>query len=222
MPEECTGLPPLQTLMFSSVAMIAFAGNSLLCRLALQQGGIDPASFASVRLVSGAIALTVIVCLRSERPADWRAAAMLFGYVAFFSLAYLRLFAGTGALILFGAFAWLGLALAVAGQVYLVAETSFWLSRRSLSDRAWHKRLRCGHAGGVRGKLPMRNPARAPGQGQRRASIAWRMVCSPIAEALLHWHHWPTLLRIVPALVPRSRGTAPGELPGCDDRRYPG
>jgi drug/metabolite transporter (DMT)-like permease len=129
--------------VLTAVAMLAFAANSLLCRLALQRGEIDPVSFAGIRLVSGAIVLAVIVRFRSERPApghaDWLAAAMLFVYVAFFSFAYLTLSAGTGALILFGAVqltmfsvglrsgekfgsaAWLGLALAVAGLVYLVS-----------------------------------------------------------------------------------------------------
>lgn len=136
-------VPLLQTLALTAAAMFAFAANSLLCRLALQQGLIDPASFASIRLVAGAITLAIIVRLRSDRPApgqaDWLAAAMLFAYVAFFSFAYLTLPAGTGALILFGAVqvtmfsvglrsgemfrpvAWFGLALAVAGLVYLVS-----------------------------------------------------------------------------------------------------
>ena len=143
MHEARAGLPTLQTIALTAAAMLAFASNSLLCRLALRQGGIDPASFASIRLVSGAITLAVIVRLRSERSspghADWRAAAMLFAYVAFFSFAYLTLPAGTGALILFGAvqltmfsvglrsgemfgpIAWLGFALAVAGLAYLVS-----------------------------------------------------------------------------------------------------
>jgi drug/metabolite transporter (DMT)-like permease len=137
------GLLILQTTVLTAAAMLAFAANSLLCRLALQRGEIDPVSFAGIRLVSGAIVLAVIVRFRSERPApghaDWLAAAMLFVYVAFFSFAYLTLSAGTGALILFGAVqltmfsvglrsgekfgsvAWLGLALAVAGLVYLVS-----------------------------------------------------------------------------------------------------
>lgn len=136
-----TPLPALRTVLLTAAAMLAFAANSLLCRLALQRGGIDPASFTSIRLVSGALALAAIVRLRPVRPvhgrADWLAAAMLFGYVAFFSFAYLSLSAGTGALILFGAvqltmlgaglrsgerfgaIAWTGLALAVAGLVYL-------------------------------------------------------------------------------------------------------
>jgi drug/metabolite transporter (DMT)-like permease len=133
----------LQTTVLTAAAMLAFAANSLLCRLALQRGEIDPVSFAGIRLVSGAITLALIVQFRSERSApgraDWLAAAMLFAYVAFFSFAYLTLPAGTGALILFGAVqltmfsvglhsgekfgsvAWLGLALAVAGLVYLVS-----------------------------------------------------------------------------------------------------
>ncbi|SFA75223.1 Threonine/homoserine efflux transporter RhtA [Collimonas sp. OK607] len=137
------GRPTLQAIVLTAVAMLAFAANSLLCRLALQQRGIDPASFASIRLVSGAITLAVIVRFREARlspgHADWLAATMLFAYVAFFSFAYLTLPAGTGALILFGAvqltmlivglrsgemfgpIAWLGLALAVAGLVYLVS-----------------------------------------------------------------------------------------------------
>ncbi|MFC5521069.1 DMT family transporter [Polaromonas jejuensis] len=143
MPEAGDGRLTLKTAVLTAVAMLAFAANSLLCRLALQQGSIDPASFASIRLVSGAITLAVIVRFRSQRSspghADWLAAAMLFAYVAFFSFAYLTLPAGTGALILFGAvqltmfsvglhsgerfglIAWFGLALAVAGLVYLVS-----------------------------------------------------------------------------------------------------
>lgn len=134
---------PARTLLLTAVAMLAFAANSLLCRLALQQGGIDPASFGTVRLVSGALVLTLIVRLRSSPPAvargDWLAATMLWAYVAGFSFAYLTLSAGTGALILFGAvqltmfsvglwrgerftvMAWCGLALAVSGLVVLVA-----------------------------------------------------------------------------------------------------
>ena len=87
--------------------MIAFAANSLLCRLALQHGAIDAASFSSIRLVSGALALALIVRMRAgpspARSGEWLAAAMLFAYVACFSFAYVSLSAGTGALILFGA-----------------------------------------------------------------------------------------------------------------------
>ena len=134
--------PHLSTLAFTAVAMLAFAANSLLCRLALARGGIDPASFGAIRVVAGALALALIVRWRAgARPkpgGDWISAAMLFAYVGFFSFAYVSLPAGTGALILFGAVqltmfgsalrtgerftlpAWCGLGLAAAGLVYLV------------------------------------------------------------------------------------------------------
>jgi drug/metabolite transporter (DMT)-like permease len=139
-------MPTFRTIALTAAAMLAFAANSLLCRAALQHGGVDPASFGSIRLVSGAIALMLIVRLRSRAqaaavppPVDWLAPAMLFAYVACFSFAYLSLSAGTGALILFGAVqltmfgaglragerfdkvALAGLALAVGGLVVLVA-----------------------------------------------------------------------------------------------------
>lgn len=142
MHEQRAGLARFRTVALVAAAMLAFAANSLFCRLALQQGSIDPASFANIRLISGALALVVIVQLRTDHSlfghADWISAVMLFAYVAFFSFAYLTLSAGTGALILFGcvqltmlgaglrsgemfdSIAWFGLALAFAGLVYLV------------------------------------------------------------------------------------------------------
>lgn len=86
--------------------MIAFAGNSVLCRLALRQAHIDAASFTLVRLVSGALCLWIIVQIgkgSSGRSGSWPSAFALFGYASLFSFAYLRLSAGTGALLLFGA-----------------------------------------------------------------------------------------------------------------------
>jgi drug/metabolite transporter (DMT)-like permease len=100
--------PTLAAAGLTAVAMLAFAANSLLCRLALRQDHIDPASFGAIRLAAGAL---VLACLmRGRSPAsgrgDWRApfasAALLFAYVALFSFAYVSLAAGTGALILFG------------------------------------------------------------------------------------------------------------------------
>jgi drug/metabolite transporter (DMT)-like permease len=92
------------------LAMIAFAGNSLLCRLALKQTGIDAASFTFIRIVSGAVLLWVIVTMRLGSPrsarangGNWPSALALFAYAAAFSFAYVSLSAGTGALLLFGA-----------------------------------------------------------------------------------------------------------------------
>jgi drug/metabolite transporter (DMT)-like permease len=104
--------PTIRSLLLTSLAMLAFAGNSLLCRAALRdpEAGpeIDPATFTAVRLVCGALVLLLILSLsrRSSRAAmkrgGWWAAAALFLYAACFSYAYLSLDAGTGALILFG------------------------------------------------------------------------------------------------------------------------
>lgn len=131
------------TILLTAVAMVAFAANSVLCRLALRQELIDAASFATLRVFFGAalLGLFILPRLRTHgRPsADWRSAAMLFTYMVCFSFAYLSLSAGTGALILFGAvqltmfvvamkrgeaftaLSWSGLALAVIGLVYLVS-----------------------------------------------------------------------------------------------------
>lgn len=96
----------LRIAALTSMAMIAFAGNSLLCRLALKETSIDPASFTSIRLASGALILWLIVQLKrghSEGSGNWLSAFSLFAYAAGFSFAYVSLPAGTGALLLFGA-----------------------------------------------------------------------------------------------------------------------
>ncbi len=86
------------------LALAAFAGNSLLCRAALSRTHIDPASFTTVRLVSGALVLWLLARLRgSTGKGNWLSALALFAYAAGFSFAYLRLPAAAGALILFGA-----------------------------------------------------------------------------------------------------------------------
>jgi drug/metabolite transporter (DMT)-like permease len=88
------------------LAMIAFASNSLLCRAALRDTTIDPASFTFVRIFSGAVALWLILNLRrstSSNAGNWISAFALFAYAAAFSFAYVDLSAGTGALLLFGA-----------------------------------------------------------------------------------------------------------------------
>lgn len=133
----------VRTMLLTVIALFAFAANSIFCRMALGQGLIDAATFTAVRVIAGAVMLSLILAPRWLRsgwtPGNWRAAAMLFAYMACFSFAYLSLGAGTGALILFGAVqltmfiaalragehfaarSWAGLALAIGGLVYLVS-----------------------------------------------------------------------------------------------------
>jgi len=95
-----------RTITLTSLAMLAFAGNSLLCRVALKHTSIDPASFTAVRLVSGALTLWLVVRARRGTAVgrgNWLSALALFAYAAGFSFAYVSLPAATGALLLFGA-----------------------------------------------------------------------------------------------------------------------
>jgi drug/metabolite transporter (DMT)-like permease len=133
----------LQTFLLTTLTMIAFASNSLLNRLALGQKTIDPTSYTTIRLTSGALLLFSIASLQRRNESatlrgSWISAAFLFLYALCFSFAYLSLSAGTGALILFGSvqvtmllvalrggerphwLEWIGLGLALAGLVYLV------------------------------------------------------------------------------------------------------
>ncbi len=93
-------------IFLTSLAMIAFGGNSLLCRVALKNSSIDAASFTTIRLISGAVILWLIT--RGGHGAvvgrgNWPSACALFAYAAGFSFAYTTLSAATGALLLFGA-----------------------------------------------------------------------------------------------------------------------
>lgn len=94
-----------RAMLLSALAMLAFAGNSLLCRWALRSTEIDPASFTTIRLVSGALVLWLLVQLRGPRGGrgNGLSALALFAYAAGFSFAYQSLPAATGALLLFGA-----------------------------------------------------------------------------------------------------------------------
>lgn len=127
--------------LLTALAMLAFAANSVLCRAALKDTGIDAASFTAVRLASGALTLWLIVAMRNGRATaegNWASAVALFAYAAPFSYAYVSLSAGAGALLLFGAvqatmilWGWwrgerldarqiTGLALALGGLTYLM------------------------------------------------------------------------------------------------------
>jgi drug/metabolite transporter (DMT)-like permease len=133
--------PAATTTARTMLALVAFAANSVLCRLALGADRVDPASFTSIRLASGALALALLASAAQpgslRRPLDRMAPLWLALYAGAFSFAYLDLAAGTGALILFGAVQitmiaggilagerphaalWLGLLLAAAGLVVL-------------------------------------------------------------------------------------------------------
>lgn len=98
----------VRIIVLTVLAMVAFAGNSLLCRAALKQTEIDAASFTSIRLLSGVIILWLLVSLRGKKASNegqgnWLSAVALFIYAAGFSFAYISLETGAGALILFGA-----------------------------------------------------------------------------------------------------------------------
>lgn len=95
-----------RVVLLTALAMIAFAGNSLLCRVALKETNIDAATFTSVRLLSGTVILALLVHVRHRSGrghGDALAALSLFTYAAGFSFAYISLSAATGALLLFGA-----------------------------------------------------------------------------------------------------------------------
>ncbi len=87
-------------------ALLAFAANSILCRMALRSAHIDPASFTTVRILAAALALGLLVrAAGGARPTggSWTSALVLLAYAIFFSFAYVALPAGSGALLLFGA-----------------------------------------------------------------------------------------------------------------------
>ncbi|MEN8125469.1 MAG: DMT family transporter [Bacteroidota bacterium] len=134
----------LKTILFTGFALIAFAANSVLCKLALGENNIDASSFTIIRLLSGAIVLFIIINIKkkkkhaSDTKGNWLASTMLFLYAITFSLAYISLDTGTGALILFGSVQismitlsiftgtrlhlteWIGFIIAFLGFVYLI------------------------------------------------------------------------------------------------------
>jgi len=134
----------MMMIICTALALIAFAANSLLCRLALGGGLIDPISFTTVRLLSGTLVLFLVAHLVTEPKTtptargSWGSGLALFAYAAAFSLAYVSLTTGTGALILFGAVQitmisvalksgdrvgatqWLGASIALGGLIYLM------------------------------------------------------------------------------------------------------
>jgi drug/metabolite transporter (DMT)-like permease len=132
----------MSPIVLTTLAMVAFAANSILCRMALGADTIDAASFTSIRLISGAVMLAGILFYRDHGLKQERlnpiSTLMLFGYALCFSFSYIELSAGTGALILFGAVqltiilfgsamgerhgrtTWIGIIAAFGGLAYLL------------------------------------------------------------------------------------------------------
>jgi drug/metabolite transporter (DMT)-like permease len=134
----------MRTFLYTLLALVAFAANSVICRLALGGSTIDAASFSTIRLASGAVMLLLIAAASRTSTAsmlrgDWISAGFLLVYAVGFSLAYVSLSVGTGALILFGSvqatmiisalvsgerpnlLEWVGLVVALGGLIYLVS-----------------------------------------------------------------------------------------------------
>lgn len=133
----------MKIIFYTIIALVCFAFNSILCRLALGNETIDAVSFTTIRLISGAITLSIISLIYNQKQVElkrgnWLSAFFLFAYAICFSLAYLKLTTATGALILFSSvqlmmvcvalmrgekpkiLEWLGMLLAFGGLVYLI------------------------------------------------------------------------------------------------------
>lgn len=95
----------MRLMLWTAAVMLAFAGNSVLNRLAIRGEGMDPLAFAALRLTAGALVLLVLAKGQTGALLTGRrlvGTAGLLTYMLSFSLAYRQLDAGTGALILFG------------------------------------------------------------------------------------------------------------------------
>lgn len=133
----------MKIIFYTIIALVCFAFNSILCRLALGNETIDAVSFTTIRLISGALTLLLISFIYNQKQVElkrgnWFSAFFLFAYAICFSFAYLQLTTATGALILFSSvqltmiclalikgerpqiIEWIGLALAFGGLLYLV------------------------------------------------------------------------------------------------------
>jgi len=193
----------VRTVLLTALALLAFASNSLLNRQALGEASIDAASYTAVRLASGALVLCALALGRrtetqSALGGSWRSALCLFLYAACFSLAYLGLTTGTGALILFGsvqctmqlvalhggerphAAEWLGLALALGGLAYLVspglAAPAPWSSASmAVAGIAWG-------IYSLRGRGSQRPLAETAGNFARAVPLCLVFVVLPVAE----------------------------------------
>jgi drug/metabolite transporter (DMT)-like permease len=206
--------------------LIAFAANSFLCRMALGGHLIDPVSFTTVRLLSGAMALMAISRLfgESKRPpsskGSWVSGLALFAYAAAFSLAYVSLSTGTGALILFGSVQltmlgaaikagehigpvqWAGSIVAIGGLFYLVlpgisAPDHLGALLMGVSGAAWG-------VYSIRGKSVSAPVAMTTGNFSRSAPMA--MIASAVSFRAAHMEASGILMALISGVVTSGLG----------------
>ncbi len=212
------------TIILTACTLVAFAANSLLCRMALGGDLIDPVSFTTLRLVSGALALVFISRLAGEtnkpRQGSWGSGFALFAYAAAFSLAYVSLSTGMGALILFGSVQitmlgaalqggeklgpaqWVGSIVAIGGLVYLVlpgisAPDPLGALLMCVSGIAWGMYS-------IRGKGVTSPVAMTAGNFARAAPMA--VVASAVALSWVHLEPVGILLALISGIVTSGLG----------------
>ena len=213
-------------IILTAFTLVAFATNSLLCRMALGWHLIDPVSFTTLRLVSGALALIPISRLVSESKTphktkgSWISGFALFAYAAAFSLAYVSLSTGMGALILFGAVQvtmigaalksgeklgpaqWVGSTTALGGLIYLVlpgisAPDPLGALLMCVSGIAWG-------VYSIRGKGVSAPVAMTAGNFTRSGPMA--IVASAVAFSAVHLEPFGTLLALISGVVTSGLG----------------
>ena len=216
----------MNVIITTAFTLVAFAANSLLCRTALGGHLIDPVSFTTIRLVSGALALILIIRLSgdSNQPqqakGSWGSGLALFAYAAAFSLAYVSLSTGMGALILFGSVQvtmisvalksgeklgpvqWMGLAAAIGGFIYLVmpgisAPDPLGALLMCISGIAWG-------VYSIRGKGVSAPVAMTAGNFTRSAPMA--IIAAAIAFSSLHLEPFGVLLALVSGIITSGLG----------------
>jgi drug/metabolite transporter (DMT)-like permease len=216
----------MNVVIITAFTLVAFAANSLLCRTALGGHLIDPVSFTTIRLVSGALALILIVRLSGEsnKPqqakGSWGSGLALFAYAAAFSLAYVSLSTGMGALILFGSVQvtmisvalksgeklgpvqWIGLAAAISGFIYLVmpgisAPDPLGALLMCISGIAWG-------VYSIRGKGVSTPVVMTAGNFSRSAPMA--IIAAAIAFSSVHLEPFGVLLALVSGIITSGLG----------------
>jgi drug/metabolite transporter (DMT)-like permease len=216
----------MNVVIITAFTLLAFAANSLLCRMALGGHLIDPVSLTTIRLVSGALALILIIRQsgNSKKPqqerGSWASGLALFAYAAAFSLAYVSLSTGMGALILFGAVQmtmigvalktgeklgpvqWVGLAAAIGGLICLVmpgisAPDPIGALLMCISGIAWG-------VYSIRGKGVSRPVAMTAGNFTRSAPMA--IIASAVAFYSVHLEPVGVLLALASGVVTSGLG----------------